>query len=146
MLLKTVLFVFILLASVACDVLSVAQGWLQVPYLSAGKTKEGIDCSYFVYKVFGEAGMVYEFVNTKNLPTSPSFEKVAVAMPGDVVLFKKDGPQSSVPNHMGIVTADTTQFIGANGKCHNCNTDLNDLSFKNLPCCGHVSMYDKPNE
>ena len=80
-------------------IISVAEGWIGVPYLYGGTTRKGVDCSGFVKNVYSEVGI--------NLPRT-SGEQFAFAisvtnpMIGDLVFFKRNGRIY----HVGIYIGD----------------------------------------
>lgn len=58
---------------------------LDTPYVWAGATKEGFDCSGFIYYVFNEAGLTIPRLDTIGMHTN-SFN-VDKPIPGDLVFF-----------------------------------------------------------
>ena len=77
------------------QIVSIAKGWIGVPYKFGGTTRQGIDCSAFVRNVYSEIGI--------NLPRT-SGEQFAFATPtnnpvvGDLVFFRRNGRI----HHVGI--------------------------------------------
>jgi len=93
-------------------ILAQGRGWIGTEYLSGGATRSGVDCSHFVWKVYGEAGLPYSYASTGSFvaslvvapgkPPKPGqkFRRVTVPQDGDVVLYS---------GHMGLyVSADRT--------------------------------------
>jgi cell wall-associated NlpC family hydrolase len=74
-------------------VIIAGEAWIGTPYQYGGNSREGIDCSHFVYNAYLDAGFSYEYLSTSTFPSSPHFEKVETPQAGDVVLFN---------GHMGI--------------------------------------------
>jgi len=94
------------------DVLDQAASWLNqgIVYKYGGDCDSpddcsgGIDCSHYVWRVFGGAGYTYDYTTTKQFPPS-QFSKVDDGpQSADIVLFK---------THMGIVSDDTSSFYGS---------------------------------
>jgi cell wall-associated NlpC family hydrolase len=92
-----------------------AKDWKGTPYLLGGNSKEGIDCSHFVYQVLnaarkktaaaGLAPQLIDYRSTGTIEASGLFFPVPIPEPGDLVLW--DG-------HVGIITdPQRGTFIGA---------------------------------
>lgn len=71
---------------------------LDTPYVWAGATKEGFDCSGFIYYVFSEAGLDMPRLDTIGMHTN-SFN-VDEPIPGDLVFF--ENTYRSGISHAGI--------------------------------------------
>ena len=71
---------------------------LDTPYVWAGATKEGFDCSGFIYYVFNEAGLNIPRLDTIGMHTN-SFN-VDEPIPGDLVFF--ENTYRSGISHAGI--------------------------------------------
>jgi len=71
---------------------------LDTPYVWAGATKEGFDCSGFIYYVFSEAGLNMPRLDTIGMHTN-SFS-VDEPIPGDLVFF--ENTYRSGISHAGI--------------------------------------------
>lgn len=91
--------------------------WKGTTYLYGGNSKQGIDCSHFVYQVLNEARkkvasasnapepQLVDYRSTSTIEDSKLFVSVSIPEPGDLVLW--DG-------HVGIVVNPATgTFIGA---------------------------------
>jgi murein DD-endopeptidase / murein LD-carboxypeptidase len=98
-------------------VFTAANNWKGTPYLLGGNSKQGIDCSHFVYQVFndarnqvaaaanGPAPQVVDYRSTATIEASNVFIEVKIPEPTDLVLW--DG-------HVGIVVdPGTGTFVGA---------------------------------
>ncbi|HHV65193.1 MAG TPA: NlpC/P60 family protein [Peptococcaceae bacterium] len=93
-------------------VIAAALSWQGVSYRWGGLTREGVDCSGLVQKVFRELGI--------ELPRS-SYEQFRMGVgipkanlePGDLVFFNTNGAGAS---HVGIYLGDG-QFISATKNC-----------------------------
>lgn len=81
---------------------------LDTPYVWAGATKEGFDCSGFIYYVFNEAGLKIPRLDTIGMHTN-SFS-VDEPIPGDLVFF--ENTYRSGISHAGIYLGDG-KFIHA---------------------------------
>ena len=87
------------------EIIKCARTWTGTKYLLAGDSKQGIDCSHFVWRAYGEAKLTYSFVNTPLLAASASFEAALAPEKGDLVTW---------PGHVAIVVDPATgTFIGA---------------------------------
>ena len=102
-------------AELLSAIFSAADEWKGTPYLSGGNSKQGIDCSHFVYQVFNAARaktapkdsspQVLHYRNTSTIESSGLFIAVEMPKPGDLILWG---------GHVGIVVdAKTGTFIGA---------------------------------
>ncbi|GAB3196369.1 hypothetical protein GCM10027293_08620 [Pontibacter aydingkolensis] len=95
------------------EIISYAMTLLGSPYVYAGMSPDGFDCSGFVTYVFDEYGI--------NLPHSSAMqanEGVQVekheASTGDLVIFTGTNPGKREPGHVGIVISapgDTIEFV-----------------------------------
>lgn len=87
-----------------------ADKWLGTPYELGGDSKDGMDCSHFVYEVLTESGYTI-ITQTANeyIADTQHFETISEGFqqPGDIICFPKE------PNgHIGIVK-DSAIFIGS---------------------------------
>jgi cell wall-associated NlpC family hydrolase len=93
--------------------LKTAADWRGTPYLLGGNTKQGIDCSHFVYQVLNEARkacssgfpvpQVVNYRNTATMESSHLWFPTKMPEPGDLVMW--DG-------HAGIIVGNG-RFVGA---------------------------------
>lgn len=97
------------------DIVNYAITLIGSPYLYAGNTKEGFDCSGFSTHVFDQNG-----ISIKRSSGLQSTEGIAVdrseAAPGDLVIFTGTDKSVREPGHVGIVISepgDTIEFIHA---------------------------------
>ncbi len=88
------------------SVLGIASQYLGVPYLWAGTTPSGFDCSGFTQYVFAQAGIsIGRNTNAQYAQATP----VSNPQPGDLVFFSSGGGGIT---HVGIYTGGG-QFIGS---------------------------------
>lgn len=83
------------------------------PYLWAGETPEGFDCSGFITHVYDQYGV--QLPHSSRMQAEEG-EQVArhEARPGDLVIFTGTNPQVREPGHVGIVISqpgDTVEFV-----------------------------------
>lgn len=102
-------------AATRVAMLEVANEWKGTPYLMSGNSKNGIDCSHFVYQVLngarekaadiGHTPQLVDYRNTATIEDSKLFLPVSIPEPGDLVLWD---------SHIGIVVDPVSgTFIGA---------------------------------
>ncbi|WP_186668946.1 C40 family peptidase [Sporosarcina sp. BP05] len=97
---------------------------LDTPYVWAGATKEGFDCSGFIYYVFNEAGLNMPRLNTIGMHTN-SFS-VDEPIPGDLVFF--ENTYRSGISHAGIYLGDGNFIHAASQKVE--ITSINSVYWK----------------
>lgn len=103
--------------AIRAAMLTVANDWKGSPYLMGGNSKQGIDCSHFVYQVLNGARkqvadasnspepQIVDYRSTGTIEASGLFIAVTIPQSTDLVLW--DG-------HVGIVIDPTAgTFIGA---------------------------------
>ena len=91
-----------------------AVDWLvpNVPYVFGGDSKEGIDCSHFVYEVFHKRFPTYVYLSTTQYPASARFRQVPEPATADLVYWAPPAGDSS--GHIAIVIdPEEGTFIGA---------------------------------
>lgn len=93
------------------NAVATAQPLLDTPYVWAGVTPEGFDCSGFIYYVFTSAGLDMPRLDTIGLYGSST--DVDKPMPGDLVFF--ENTYRSGISHAGIYVGDG-KFIHAGTK------------------------------
>lgn len=89
--------------------ISVAKSVIGTPYLWAGTTPAGFDCSGFVFYAFNQAG--YDITRHSAASFYTLGEKVTKPRKGDLVYFALGSDKTKI-NHMGIYLGDN-QFIHA---------------------------------
>jgi cell wall-associated NlpC family hydrolase len=103
--------------------LEVASEWKGVPYgPDGGDSKQGVDCSHFVYQVLntareraapvGAAPKRIDYRNTFALESSGTWYPVTLPEPGDLVVWRARAGDTS--GHVGIIVdAQAGTFIGS---------------------------------
>jgi cell wall-associated NlpC family hydrolase len=79
-----------------------AQSLEGVPYLYAGKTTEGFDCSGFIYHVYNKFGIELPAGSTNQYQEGEPIAKEEISI-GDLVFFKGYEDPSDNVGHVGIV-------------------------------------------
>jgi cell wall-associated NlpC family hydrolase len=88
-----------------------AKSWQGTPYRYAGKDKNGIDCSHFVYAVYNRIFEGYEYRMAIDYLHDPEFAFTTYPLVGDVIVFL---PIPGLSAHVGIITdIRSKKFIGA---------------------------------
>ena len=76
--------------------------YLNVPYLWGSEHPQtGLDCSAFVRRVYGDAGLALPRVSREQFKTAVAVPPGAV-LPGDIIFFSMRAPGSSRGDHVGI--------------------------------------------
>ncbi|MCL2466761.1 MAG: NlpC/P60 family protein [Micrococcales bacterium] len=86
-------------ASVAGDVLAIAEYYKGIPYVYGGSSTNGIDCSGYVQLVFSKVGISLPHSSTKMRDMLPHIS-ASEARPGDLVFMYTSS--SSSGSHIGI--------------------------------------------
>ncbi len=88
-----------------------ARAWKGTPYSYAGKSRNGIDCSHFVFEVYSQAVPGFGYRMAREYLNDAKFVVVTDPQMGDIIVFP--GYRGS-SDHVGIVTdAQTKMFIGS---------------------------------
>lgn len=90
------------------EVLTIAQDLLGIPYVWAGSTPEGFDCSGFIYYAFNKAGMKMGRYSSEGYYNRAYY--INDPQPGDLVFFENTYKQGI--SHMGIYLGNN-EFIHA---------------------------------
>jgi murein DD-endopeptidase / murein LD-carboxypeptidase len=82
-----------------------ANKWIGTPYEYGGNSRNGIDCSHFVYTVYEQAGYRYPYTGSGGDWRNAGFVEVEAPQAGDVIKWE---------GHVGIVVDQRKEtFIGA---------------------------------
>ncbi len=88
-----------------------AKSWQGTRYHYAGKDKNGIDCSHFVYAVYNRIFEGYEYRMATDYLHDSEFALTKSPLVGDVIVFL---PITGLSAHVGIITdVRAKKFIGA---------------------------------
>jgi cell wall-associated NlpC family hydrolase len=92
-------------ASVPARVVASAMSYLGVPYVSAGDSREGMDCSGLVYRVYQEStgSALSRSVVALYRGTLPAGAPLHI---GDLLFFDTEKLPPSLPTHVGIYVGD----------------------------------------
>jgi cell wall-associated NlpC family hydrolase len=89
-----------------------AKSWQGTRYRYAGKDRNGIDCSHFVFAVYNRIFEGYDYRMVMDYLRDPEFSTTKHPLPGDVIIFLP--MRGGVSEHIGIITdARKSKFIGA---------------------------------
>ncbi|WP_276495745.1 C40 family peptidase [Pontibacter litorisediminis] len=95
------------------DMISYALTLIGTPYVWAGETPEGFDCSGFITHVYEEYGVQLPHSSRMQADEGEQVTRQE-AQPGDLVIFTGTNPQVREPGHVGIVISqpgDTIEFV-----------------------------------
>ncbi len=84
----------------ANGIVSMAQGFLGVPYVWGGTSPSGFDCSGLVYYIFGQKGIQVHRTSQEQFMYDGQLVSKESLKPGDLVFFDTDG--SGTASHVGI--------------------------------------------
>jgi len=112
------------LSDVRQTVLTEAERWLGTPYCFGGETKDCIDCSAFICKIYEGAGVKLPRTSTEQFSYCKKINP-SEKQPGDIVFFKK----GKNINHVGIY-AGSNQFIHSSSSQGVVRQSLNDDYFR----------------
>lgn len=90
---------------------SIAEKWLNAPYLWGGKTPFGFDCSGFVQVVFKTLGILIPRDASQQAEIGESVDFIAVSKPGDLAFF--DNEEGNI-THVGLLYSND-QIIHCSG-------------------------------
>lgn len=91
-----------------------ALSWMGTPYVYGGSTKNGIDCSAYVQKVYRSQGILLPRTARGQFRASRNYAK-RYPLPGDVVYFHKNNKNSRIV-HCGIVLTGGKFIHASEGK------------------------------
>ena len=88
-----------------------ARAWQGTPYRYAGDSRNGIDCSHFVFAIYSQAVPGFGYRMAREYLDDPRFAVATKPQAGDIIVFLGDRGSS---DHVGIVTDPKSQmFIGS---------------------------------
>jgi peptidoglycan DL-endopeptidase CwlO len=121
-------------AVLADSVVNYAQEFLGTPYLWAGCSPKGFDCSGFVNYVFARFGYRIERSSSglSNSGKTIAFEEAAR---GDLMLFRGTNPSDPTVGHVGIIIdgGDSLRFIHASSSKKHPGVVITDYHRSNYP-------------
>lgn len=121
--------------SIADSVVSYAKEFLGTPYVWAGASPSGFDCSGFVHYVFSRFGYSIQRSSSGLANTGEAIE-LKEARKGDIILFRGTNPNDKTVGHVGIIISDTTEkihFIHASSSKKHPGVVITDYENSNYP-------------
>jgi cell wall-associated NlpC family hydrolase len=93
------------------EIVSEAKSWQGTPYRYSGDSRNGIDCSHFVYSIYSKAVPGFDYRMAREYLSDQNFVEATPPAAGDLIVFP--GYRGS-SDHVGIVTdPQALKFIGA---------------------------------
>jgi cell wall-associated NlpC family hydrolase len=120
---------------VADSVVAYAHTFLGTPYVWAGCSPKGFDCSGFVHYVYAHFGYRIER-SSSGLANAGRFVAFKDSRKGDLILFRGTNPKDKTVGHVGIIispTADSLQFIHASSSKKHWGVVVTDYFNSNYP-------------
>ncbi|MGX2961690.1 LysM peptidoglycan-binding domain-containing protein [Peribacillus sp. JNUCC 23] len=108
--------------------IDIAKKQLGTPYVWAGSSPGGFDCSGFIYYVFKKAG--YQVPRVSSSTYFDMGKSVKTPQPGDLIFFDTTTNSKAVISHMGIYIGNN-EFIHASSSQGVTITSINNSYFKN---------------
>lgn len=96
------------------ELISEALSLIGIPYRYGGNSKNGIDCSAFVRRVYRSQGILLPRTARSQFEASRDYAVINPS-PGDVVYFRKNTKSNKI-THVGIVLADGRFIHASEGK------------------------------
>jgi cell wall-associated NlpC family hydrolase len=93
------------------EIVAEAKTWQGTPYRYSGDSRNGIDCSHFVYSIYSKAVPGFDYRIAREYLSDQNFAEATPPAAGDLIVFP--GYRGS-SDHVGIVTdPQALKFIGA---------------------------------
>jgi cell wall-associated NlpC family hydrolase len=93
------------------EIVTEAKTWRGIPYRYSGDSRNGIDCSHFVFSVYSKALPGFDYRMAREYLSDKNFTEATPPTAGDLIVFP--GYRGS-SDHVGIVTdPQALKFIGA---------------------------------
>ncbi len=93
------------------EIVAEAKSWQGTPYRYSGDSRNGIDCSHFVYSIYSKAVPGFDYRMAREYFSDKNFTEATSPAAGDLIVFP--GYRGS-SDHVGIVTdPQALKFIGA---------------------------------
>jgi cell wall-associated NlpC family hydrolase len=93
------------------EIVTEAKSWQGTPYRYSGDSRNGIDCSHFVYSIYSKAVPGFDYRMAREYLNDQNFAEATPPAAGDLIVFP--GYRGS-SDHVGIVTdSQALKFIGA---------------------------------
>jgi cell wall-associated NlpC family hydrolase len=93
------------------EIVTEAKTWQGTPYRYSGDSRNGIDCSHFVFSIYSKAVPGFDYRIAREYLSDQNFAEATPPAAGDLIVFP--GYRGS-SDHVGIVTdPQALKFIGA---------------------------------
>jgi cell wall-associated NlpC family hydrolase len=93
------------------EIVAEAKTWQGTPYRYSGDSRNGIDCSHFVFSIYSKAVPGFDYRMAREYLSDNSFAEATPPTAGDVIVFPG---YRGASDHVGIVTdPQSLKFIGA---------------------------------
>jgi cell wall-associated NlpC family hydrolase len=93
------------------EIVAEAKSWQGTPYRYSGDSRQGIDCSHFVYSIYSKAVPGFDYRIAREYLSDKNFAEARPPAAGDLIVFPG---YRGASDHVGIVTdPQTLKFIGA---------------------------------
>jgi len=97
---------------IAQQIVSNAYAAVGIPYLYAGDTSAGMDCSAFTQYIFGLSGIELPRTSEEQYEIGTPVDSMNDLLPGDLVFFNVNTDTDPPPNHVGIfVKHDSSGYV-----------------------------------
>jgi cell wall-associated NlpC family hydrolase len=93
------------------EIVAEAKSWQGTPYRYSGDSRQGIDCSHFVYSIYSKALPGFDYRIAREYLSDKNFVEARPPAAGDLIVFPG---YRGASDHVGIVTdPQALKFIGA---------------------------------